>query len=321
MAVVTTERVGLRGRGATRGPWRDAFRRFIRNPIGLLGAGIVLFYIVVAIFGPALNPADPLKQDWQRIAEPPSREHLLGTDELGRDMLSRIIGGARTALGVAFAVTLMTAALGTLIGLVSGYLRGWTDAALMRLTDFLMGFPSFVFAAFLTATLRPPAVRMGQRLAESTGLTWLGNRVLIDYILVFGALTLVSWYGYARLVRGQVLSLREREFVEAARAMGATTWWVMVHHILPNSVTPVIVAASVSLGSAVLAESALSFLGIGVQPPAPSWGQMIQANLDQWRYKPHLVVIPGVVLAVLTLGFNFVGDAVADALNPRQQRI
>lgn len=307
-------------RGKVRSPGRDALRRLISNRMALFGGAIVAFFVFLALFGAALAPKDALLQDLSRISEPPSRDYWFGTDELGRDFFSRILAGARTALLVATLVTLISAGLGTLFGLVSAYARGITDTILMRTADVLLAFPTFLLAAFLNATLRPPTARALTSLARTTGITALGSKEVIDFLVVFGALALVSWSGYARLIRSQVLSLREREFIEAARALGAPSRTILLRHILPNSITPIIVAVSVNFGNAILAESALSYLGVGVQPPTPSWGQMIFANLDQWRYYPHLVLVPGGVLTLLILGFNFFGDGVADALNPRQSR-
>lgn len=307
-------------RGPLRSPGRDALRRLFANRMALFGGGIVLFLIFLALFGAALSPKDALLQDLSRTSEPPSREYWFGTDELGRDFFSRVLSGTRTALLAATLVTGIAAALGTVIGLVSAYARGWTDNVLMRIADVLQAFPTFLLAAFLNATARPPVARRLEGLAGVTGIKALGSKEVIDFIVVFGALAVVSWSGYARLIRSLVLSLREREFVEAARAIGASTGAILFRHILPNSIAPIIVAVSVNFGNAILAESALSYLGVGVQPPTPSWGQMINANLDQWRYYPHLVLVPGGMLTVLILGFNFFGDGVADALNPRQSR-
>ena len=303
-----------------RGPWRDAARRLLSNRMALVGGTIVLLFVFLAIFGQYLAPQNALQQDLSNIAATPSGAHWFGTDELGRDFFSRILAGARTALIVSVLVTFISAGIGTAVGLISAYARGWVDSVFMRIADLLLAFPPFLLAAFLNATLRPPVKRLLTGIADATGLGFLSDKSFIDFIVVFGALAVISWSGYARLIRSQVLSLREREFVEAARAIGAPTRVILFRHILPNSIAPIIVAISVNFGNAILAESALSYLGVGIQPPTPSWGQMINANLDQWRYYPHLILIPGGVLALLILGFNFFGDGVADALNPRQSR-
>lgn len=310
---------GMDARALKRGGfWHGALRRFLTNRIAVFGGVIVLLFVLVALFGPAITPKDPLKQDLLRIAQPPSTENWFGTDELGRDLFSRVLAGARTAFIVAVVVTAIAAGMGTFIGLVSAYAGGWIDSMFMRTADLLLAFPTFVLAAFLNATMRPPVARKMQHFSQLSGIRLIGNPVTIDFVVVFGALALVSWPGYARLIRSQVLSLRTQEYVEAARSIGATSRMIMTRHLLPNSIAPIIVAVSVNFCSAILAESALSYLGVGIQPPAPSWGQMINANLDQWRYYPHLVLVPGIVLATVILGFNFFGDGLADALDPRQ---
>jgi ABC-type dipeptide/oligopeptide/nickel transport system permease subunit len=300
-----------------RSPWRGSLDRLIDNRMAVFGGVIVLIFVFLAIFGPWVAPKDPLYQDLYRLNEGPSRDHWFGTDELGRDLFSRILEGARTAILIATLVTLIAAGIGTVIGLMSAYIGGWVDSALMRLADLLMAFPAFLLAAFLNATLRTPVKNQLTRLSDWTGVGFISNSEVIDFVVVFGALAVVGWSGYARLIRSQVLSIRERDFVDAARAIGATTPSILRRHVLPNSIAPIVVGVSVNFGNAILAESALSYLGVGVQPPTPSWGQMINANLDQWRYYPHLVLVPGGVLALLILGFNFFGDGVADALNPR----
>lgn len=320
-----TEPIALRatftpGTRRNRGPWRDAARRLLANRMAILGGGIVLLFVFLAIFGQYLAPQNALQQDLANVAAPPSGDHWFGTDELGRDFFSRILAGARTALIVSVLVTFIAAGIGTAVGLISAYARGWVDSVFMRVADLLLAFPAFLLAAFLNATMRPPIKQFLTNVAGATGVGFLGGKGFIDFIVVFGALAVISWSGYARLIRSQVLSLREREFVEAARAIGAPTRVILVRHIMPNSIAPIIVAISVNFGGAILAESALSYLGVGIQPPTPSWGQMINANLDQWRYYPHLILIPGGVLALLILGFNFFGDGVADALDPRQHR-
>jgi ABC-type dipeptide/oligopeptide/nickel transport system permease subunit len=300
-----------------RSPWRGSLDRLVANRMAVFGGVIVLLFVFLAIFGQWVTPKDPLYQDLYRLNEGPSRDHWFGTDELGRDLFSRILEGARTAILVATLVTLIAAGIGTVIGLTSAYIGGWVDSALMRLADLLMAFPAFLLAAFLNATLRTPVKHQLTRFSDWTGVGFFSDSEVIDFVVVFGALAVVGWSGYARLIRSQVLSIRERDFVDAARAIGATTPSILRRHILPNSIAPIVVGVSVNFGNAILAESALSYLGVGVQPPTPSWGQMINANLDQWRYYPHLVLVPGSVLALLILGFNFFGDGVADALNPR----
>ena len=293
-------------------------RRLVRNRMAMVGLAIIAVFVFIAIFGEMIAPYDPVRQDLLAAKQTPSSDHWLGTDELGRDMFSRILTGARTAMLVATFTTFLAAGIGTVIGLISAYGGGFIDTVMMRLADLLLAFPAFLLAAFINATLRSPVTTQMEKLSDFTGLDFLSNRLLIDFFLIFGALAIISWSGYARLIRGQVLSLREQEFVEAARSMGASTRTILFKHILPNSFAPIVVAVSVNFGNAILAESALSYLGVGIQPPTPSWGQMINQNLSQWRYFPHLVIGPGAALALLILAFNFFGDGVADALNPRR---
>lgn len=301
-----------------RGPWHAAMQRMMRNRMAMFGGAIVLFFVFLAIFGPLIAPRDPLLQNLLDTNQEPSRAHWFGTDQLGRDVFSRILVGARTALLISALVTFIAAGLGTIFGLVSAYAGGWIDSAFMRVADLLLAFPPFLLAAFLSATLRPPIAHQLERLATATGVGFFANREVIDIVVVFGTLAAVSWSGYARLIRSQVLSLREQEFIEAARSIGAPTRTILFRHMLPNSIAPIIVAVSVNFGGAILAAAALSYLGIGVQPPTPAWGQMINTNLAQWRYHPDLILFPGGALALLILGFNFLGDGIADALNPRQ---
>jgi ABC-type dipeptide/oligopeptide/nickel transport system permease subunit len=196
-----------------RGIWRSAFDRLLANRMAIFGGVIVLLFVFIAVVGAAIAPKDPLYQDLFRISESPGAEHWFGTDELGRDLFSRVLVGARTALLVATLVTLISAGLGTVIGLVSAYAGGWIDGVLMRFADLLLAFPPFLLAAFLNATLRPPIAKRMEGFAESTGIGFFGNREVVDFVVVFGALAAVGWSGYARLIRSQVLSLREREFV------------------------------------------------------------------------------------------------------------
>lgn len=301
-----------------RGPWRNALGRLARNKMAMVGFGIIVLFALAAVFGGTIAPHDPLKQDLYAIQVGPSTDHWFGTDELGRDLFSRVLTGSRTALLVATLVTFIAAGLGTVIGLVSAYVGGLVDTAFMRFADLLLAFPAFLLAAFINSTLRRPYEDLMGWFADKTGADFLVSKSFVDFTLIFGALALISWSGYSRLIRGQVLSLREQEFVEAARSIGASTRIILFRHILPNSFAPIVVAVSVNFGNAILAESALSYLGVGIQPPTPSWGQMISANLDQWRYSPHLVIAPGSALALLILAFNFFGDGVADALNPRR---
>jgi peptide/nickel transport system permease protein len=259
-----------------------------------LGAGLALAVLVVALLAPFLAPHDPNEQALEDRLAGPSSAHWLGLDELGRDILSRLIMGARVSVGVGLSVVLMAGLAGTAIGLTAGYFGGRVDAVLMRLTDLFMAFPGILLAIALVAVLGPA----------------LRNVVV--------ALVVIGWVGYARLVRGQVLQLREMEFVLAARAAGVTSWGVIVRHVLPNVMPTLVVQASLGMAGAILAEASLSFLGLGIQPPTPSWGAMINAGRSHLLDAPHLALFPGVAILLTVMGLNFLGDALVGWLEPRQ---
>ncbi len=298
--------------------WLDAWARFQRNKMAVIGLVIAVLTLFLGIFGPALAPHDHTYIDMRALAQSPSLEHPMGTDEVGRDMLSRILQGARTAVLVAVFVTVINTVMGLALGTLSAYMGGIVDMVIMRFTDILMAFPSLLLAAFVNATMRRPVALVAQWLYERTGYEFLQNTLMINYLVVLGAISLISWPGLARLVRGQILSLREREFIKAQVAMGAPGWRIMAIHLIPNAIGPLIVAVSASIGGAMVAESSLSYLGLGIQPPGASWGRMIVENMLQWSVYPHLVAMPSLVLAICVFGFNFLGDGLNDALNPRQ---
>lgn len=297
--------------------WLDAWERLRRNKLAVLGLIIALLLVFIAIFGPALAPYGYNQTHLDRIEEPPSARHWLGTDQLGRDLLTRILHGARTAVLVATLTSAISTSLGVLLGAMAAYLGGWVDTVISRIIDILMSFPHLLLAIFVNATVKTPVQAALENLGKSTGLTFLSNTVIIDYIIVFGALSLVGWPGMARLIRGQILSLRSRDFVMAARALGISTRGILARHLIPNALGPIVVSVTVGFGGAMLSESSLSYLGIGIQPPGASWGRMISESLGRWRYAPHLVLAPGLTLAVVIFAFNFLGDGLNDALNPR----
>lgn len=300
--------------------WSDAWVSLRRNRMALLGMLIVLSVVFVAAFGNVISPHDPNRQDLDSVSEPPSLEHWLGTDQLGRDYFSRIAAGARTALLVGLTVTLISGVVGTALGAISAFFGGIVDTLISRLSDATMAFPKLLLASFVNAVAKPPFQAALGWIAAATGLVVLTDTVLTDYIVVLGALSLTLWYGYARLVRGEILRLREADFVMAARAIGASPRQIIARHLIPNTLAPIIIYATAGIGEAMLLEASLSYLGIGIQPPGASWGQMISTSIDQWRYAPHLVAVPGIVLAVTVLGFNLLGDGLNDALDPRRRR-
>ena len=260
-----------------------------------VGAAVVLIAVFAAVAGPWLAPFDPATQELALRLEGPDGAHWFGLDELGRDIFARVLSGARISLFVGLVVVSISATVGIAIGSVAGYFGGRIDEAISRLIDILLAFPGLLLAIALVAVLGPN----------------LTNVVL--------ALSVIGWVGYARLVRGQVLRARELEFVQAARALGATTSRILTRHIIPTTLPAVTVQATLGMGGAILAEAALSFLGLGVQPPTPSWGTMLNYGRGHLLDAPHLTIFPGLAIAILVLGFNFLGDGLRDAIDPAMQ--
>jgi ABC-type dipeptide/oligopeptide/nickel transport system permease subunit len=286
-------------------PTADAWQRLRRNPIAVTCLVFLAILLFVAVFAPLLTRYSYDFQDTQRYANnpaPPDAHHLLGTDELGRDILSRILFGARVSLGVTGVVIVVEALIGITLGLLAGYRGGKTDLFLMRLTDIMFAFPDLLLAILLSAIIRS------------------GNQALpgwLSFGTLFFALGVVGWPGIARLVRGQTLALREKEFIEAARATGVRERDILLKHLLPNLSGPIIVQVTQDVAAVILAEATLSFLGLGVQPPYPSWGTMINDALRYMASKPLLLIIPGLALAITVMMINFLGDALRDAFDPR----
>jgi|SRR5680860_140196 len=297
---------------------RDAMRRLVKNRLSLAGLMVVCLFLFAAVFGPLLAPHDFLAQEIRSALQPPSSEYWLGTDALGRDIFSRLLYGARTAAVVAFTTTLVSLLIGITVGLVSGYLGPRIDASLMWLTDVTMSMPGILLAMLVNTSLKYPFTSWFDDMYEETRNPFFLNTWWLDFVLVFGALALISWPVYARLIRGQVFSIGESMYVEAARASGAGTRRIMVYHLIPNATGPVIVAVTQGMGAAILLESSLSFLGIGIQPPNASWGSMLSDSLALWRSAPHLLAAPSITIAVISIAFIYLGDGLNDALNPRQ---
>jgi ABC-type dipeptide/oligopeptide/nickel transport system permease subunit len=295
-----------------RSQWGELWRRLRRNRPAVMGLIIAALLYVTALFAPRLAPYGYDEQNLDAVEQPPSWTYPLGTDEVGRDLLSRIIWGTRSAAFVSITVTLVNLALGVPLGTLAGYSRGWVDTLIMRLADILFAFPGLLFVLFIAATIKPAISTW----VKAVGLVDLARSGYVDYLVVIVALGLVGWPGLARLVRGQILSLKEQEFIVGARAIGASTRRIMFRHLLPNALPPLIVAISMGIGGIILSESTLSLLGIGLQPPNPSWGAMIYSNYRYWRTRPHLVIVPGLVLAAVVFAFNFLGDGLNEALNP-----
>jgi peptide/nickel transport system permease protein len=261
-----------------------------------LGLLIVLGMAVAALAGPALTPFDPAAQDLPLRLAGPGVPHLFGLDELGRDVLARVLTGARISFFVGITVVGVSAAIGTLLGALAGYAGGRVDDVISRLIDTLMAFPGLLLAIALVAMLGPS----------------FGNVLL--------ALTIIGWVSYARLVRGQVLRAREFDYVQAARALGAATPRLLLRHLIPAAMPALVVQATLGMAGAVVGEAALSFLGLGVQPPTPSWGTMLNGGRAHLLDAPHLTLCPGLAIALLVLGFNFLGDGLRDLIDPAKTR-
>ena len=261
-----------------------------------VGGAIVLIVVIAAIVGPIAAPFDPSAQELALRLAGPTGLHWFGLDELGRDIFTRVLYGARISLLVGIVVVSVSSTVGITLGAIAGYFGGRVDETISRVIDILLAFPGLLLAIALVAVLGPS----------------LTNVVL--------ALTLIGWVGYARLVRGQVLRARELEFVQAARALGATTPRILLRHVIPTTLPAVTVQATLGMGAAILNEASLSFLGLGVQPPTPSWGTMLNYGRGHLLDAPHLTIFPGVAIAILVLGFNFLGDGLRDALDPATQR-
>lgn len=300
-----------------RGLWRDAGRRLFRNRLSLVGIFVLSILFVVAIFGPVVAPYPFMEQNLKLISQPPSADHWLGTDQLGRDVLSRILWGARTATTVAIFVTTISLGVGIVLGGVAAFAGGMADWLIMRLTDVVMSVPSIMLALLVNTAIKKPVAIWYEDLYEQTDWAFFRSTTFLDYLIVLGALAVVSFPGYARLIRGQILSLREREYVTAARSSGVPFARILFRHVVPNALGPVIVAATFGFSGAMVMEASLSYLGIGIQPPAASWGAMINDSLMDWRYEPWLLAMPAIALAISALGVNYLGDGLNDALNPR----
>ncbi|MCD6521717.1 ABC transporter permease [Candidatus Calescamantes bacterium] len=270
------------------------WRRLKRNPLAMLGLGLILFFTLMALLAPVISPWDPQKINLEEILSPPSLKHPFGTDSLGRDLLSRVIWGSRISLSVGFVAVGISVIIGTIWGLVSGYAGGKMDNFLMRIVDIMLCFPSFFLVLALIAFTKPSI--------------W-------NIMAVIGV---TSWMGVARLVRAEVLSLKEREFILSAKSVGCSHLRIMFRHILPNALSPVWVAATLGVAGAILLESSLSFLGLGVQPPTPSWGSIITEGKDNLEVAWWITLFPGLAILLAVLGFNLLGEGLRDALDPRQ---
>jgi peptide/nickel transport system permease protein len=270
-----------------------AWWRLRRRPLAVAGTVIILAFVLTALTAPWISPYDPIATDWAAVRKAPSARHLLGSDDLGRDVLARVIWGARASLLAGVLAVALAIAVGVPVGLLSGYRRGLTDAVIMRLTDAWLSFPFLILAIGLMAILGPS----------------LGNATL--------AIGIGAMPGYIRLTRGQVLTVREEDYVLGARAIGAGGLRTVLLHILPNILSPLVVQATVSIPEAIISEAVLSFLGLGVQPPQPSWGTMLNAAQGFLDSAPWMAWYPGLAIFLVALGFNLAGDGLRDILDPK----
>lgn len=277
-------------------PWIDALRRLMRNRAAVVSALFLLVLIVMALLADVISPYSPTAADFANIRITPTPAHLLGTDEVGRDLFSRIIYGARISLFVGIIVQTISTLVGIILGLIAGYFGGIVDTLIMRLVDIMYSLPNFLFAVFMVSLLTPD----------------IGSVIL--------TLTIAGWPFSARLMRGQALLAKKTEYVVAAEALGAGNWRIMFSHVLPNSLTPLIVQYTLGIATVIMAEAGLSFLGIGIRPPNPTWGGMINKGREFIRTSPHLAIYPSIILGLTMIAFNFLGDGLRDALDPRMKK-
>jgi len=276
---------------------RHNLQQLKSDKLALTGVIIILILAFIAIFAPYLSLYDPLEVNMANRLQMPSEEHPLGTDQLGRDLLSRIIYATYVSITAAALATLMIITFGVTIGAIAGYFGGIVDQAIMRIVDVLLAFPSLILTIAIAGILGPS---------------------LMNLII---AMTATGWVGYSRIIRGSVLSIKEKEFVEAARALGFGNLYIIARHIIPNVISPVVVIATIDMGHIILSITGLSFLGLGAQPPTPEWGTMLNEGKSFMTTAPHLMIFPGLMIMITVLAFNFLGDGLRDALDPRLRQV
>lgn len=276
--------------------WKHTAYLWRKSRLTMIGTFVVLFFIVVAIFAPYIAPYDPIAQDLSQRLKPPSFEHVFGTDQFGRDIFSRVVYGSRIAIWIIVLVSVISGGIGTLIGVLAGYFGGVVDEVLMRITDMFLAFPSLVLAMAFAAAMGPS----------------LTNTII--------AISLVYWTVYARLARAEALRVKNMEYIEAEKAMGASNLRIIFLHVLPMCISPVLVQLTLRMGTIILTAAGLGFLGLGAQPPTPEWGAMVSDGrnylVDQW----WISTFPGMAIAIVVLGFNLLGDGIRDMLDPRLRR-
>ncbi|HEY9571180.1 nickel transporter permease [Metalysinibacillus jejuensis] len=277
------------------GPWRDGWRSFKKNKIALIGAMLVLFFVSLAIFGPLLAPQGINEQMLANKLQPPSAEHWFGTDDLGRDVYSRVILGARISLLVGFLSVIASAIVGSFLGIMAGYYGRWIDTIISRLFDILLAFPSILLAIAIVAVLGPS----------------LQNALI--------AIAIINVPNFGRLIRSRVLSIKEEEYITAAKAIGMSDRRILFSHILPNAMTPIIVQGTLAIATAIIEAAALGFLGLGAQPPQPEWGKMLADARSYFITAPWTMIFPGLSIMLVVLGFNLMGDGLRDAFDPKMK--
>lgn len=276
-------------------PWRDSLKQLRKNRFAMVGIIIILFFVILGLVAPLLTPYTYEEQDLVNRLHPPSSEHWMGTDDLGRDIFTRIAYGARVSLQVGFFAVTGALIFGTLLGIIAGYFGRWVDMIISRIFDILLAFPSILLAIAIVAILGPS----------------LENALI--------AIAVINIPIFGRLVRSRVISLREEEYIMAAKAQGMKSGRIIFHHILPNSIAPIIVQSTLGFGTAILEAAALGFLGLGAQPPTPEWGQMLASSREFIQLAPWTLIMPGISIMLVVLGFNLIGDGLRDALDPKMK--
>ena len=273
--------------------YADSFRRLRKNKMAMFCLFIILFLIIIAIFAPLIAPYDPTAQDYAAVMQKPSKAHIFGTDEYGRDILSRIIYGSRISLSIGIGAQIIASIVGVALGSIAGYYGGKVDMVISRIMEIFQSFPDLIFAMAI--------------------MTFLGKGI----INLFIALGLLTWVRTARMIRGQVMQLRETEYVEASRVSGANTFWIITKDLIPNCLSTISVMMTLGIPNAIMYEASLSFLGIGIQPPTPSWGNMISSAQTFITYLPLYSIMPGLAIMITVIAFNIFGDGLRDALDPK----
>ncbi|MED4584774.1 ABC transporter permease [Brevibacillus choshinensis] len=295
VVVPPADNLSIETRYTARSPWRMIVNRFKKNKRAMAGLWMVLVFLVVAIFAPWIAPHDPFEQNMQVMLESPSIHYFFGTDEFGRDIFSRVIYGAQISLMIGIVGVLISIVFGVALGTISGYFGGFVDSLVMRIMDIFMAFPSFLLALAIVSVLGPG---------------------MINVMIAIGIFSVPT---FARISRSSVISIKNKEYIEAARAMGGTHLFIIWKHILPNSIAPIIVLSTMRIATAILTAAGLSFLGMGAQPPTPEWGAMLSTGREYLRTAPHVSTIPGLAIMFMVLAFNMLGDGLRDALDPKMK--